>query len=70
MVHTGFMSNRTKEIKDRLKQFKKNNLALRKTIAKRIYRLDASQNALRGVEEAIGGKLAEKSRSRVSQRSC
>jgi hypothetical protein len=70
MVHTGFMSNRTKEIKDRLKQFEKNNLALRKTIAKRLDRLDASQNALRGVEEAIGGKLVEKSRSRVSQRPC
>jgi hypothetical protein len=41
------MFNPTNEIKDRLRQFRKRNLAFRKTIAKRQKELDASQNARR-----------------------
>jgi hypothetical protein len=53
------MPKRTKDVterfvEERLKQFEKSNLAIRKKNAKR---LDASQNALRVVEQAIGGKL-------------
>ena len=39
---------------ERLKEFQENNLALSKKIAKS---LDASQNVLRVVERAVGGKL-------------
>jgi hypothetical protein len=58
------MPKRTKDVterlvEERLKQFEKSNLAIRKKNAKR---LDASQNALRVVEQAIGGKLVEKKR--------
>jgi len=43
----GIMFNPTNEIKERLQQFKKRNLAFRKTIAKRQKELDASLNARR-----------------------
>jgi hypothetical protein len=49
------MAKRPKNSKDRLEQFEKSDLALRKKIAKRRDRLDASQIALRVVETAIGG---------------
>jgi hypothetical protein len=45
--------------RERLEQFEKSDLALRKTIAQRRKWLDASQNALRVVEQAIGGRLVE-----------
>ena len=59
MGHRGFMPKRTTEIterlaQERLKQFEKSNLAIRKNNARR---LDASRNALRVVERTIGGKL-------------
>ena len=47
-----------------LNDVEKNQLAIRAVIAKRKGRLDASQNALRVVEQAIGGKLVNKTSSR------
>ena len=56
------MSKRTNEMNERLEQFAKSDLALRKTIAKRQARLDASRNERRVVEQAIGGQLIENKR--------
>jgi hypothetical protein len=57
-AHSGFMPKRTTDLtaelkRERLELFHKSNLALRKAIAKRQKQLDASQNALRAVEQAI-----------------
>ena len=54
------MPKRTKDLtehlkRERLELFERSNLALRKSIAKRLGRPDASQNVLR----AIGRKAAE-----------
>jgi hypothetical protein len=48
--------------RERLEQFERSNLAIHKTTARRQKQLDASQNALRVVEQAIGGKLVETKR--------
>jgi hypothetical protein len=57
MAHSGFMPKLTKDITERLaearfKQFERSNLSLRKTIAKRQMKLDASRNPRRVVETA------------------
>ena len=49
-VHNGFMPKRTQDPteilkRERLEQFERSDLMLRKTIAKRKVRLDASQHA-------------------------
>jgi hypothetical protein len=65
MAHSGFMPKLTKDITERLaeerfKQFEKSDSAILRTIARRQKRLDANQNALRDVGQAIGGKLITK----------
>jgi hypothetical protein len=47
------------ELKKKLIKLEKQASALRATAVKHQRRLDASQNALRIVEQAIGGKLVE-----------
>jgi uncharacterized coiled-coil DUF342 family protein len=54
------ITRRMDKLKSKFKKLTKENLALQKAITKKKARLDASQNALRVVEQAIGGKLVEK----------
>jgi hypothetical protein len=54
------ITSHSAKLKAKLSRFEKKATA----IHKRQRRLDASQNALRVVESAIGGKLIEKSRPR------
>ena len=63
------MSSHMEKIKEKLEQFSKKDLALRKTIAKRQDRLDARQNAHRAVERAIGVEPNQKWRGQEYQRS-
>ncbi len=58
-------SRNTKKVVQELEQREKKKLAIRAAIA-RASRLDASQNALRIVEQAIGGKLIESKTHRKS----
>ena len=48
--------------RERLELFAKSDLTLRKTIARRMKPLEGSQNALRIVEQAIGGMQVENKR--------
>jgi predicted nucleic acid-binding Zn-ribbon protein len=54
------------KLEQRFEKLEKKNLPLSASIAKTRSRLDASQNALRVVEQAIGGKLVESKPHRKS----
>ena len=45
------------DVIEEIEAFEKRDLAHRQTIAKRLDRLDASHNALRVAEKAVGGKM-------------
>jgi len=55
-------SSKAKKVVLELEQREKRKLDIRAAIARSNARLDASQNTLRVVEQAIGGKLIEKKR--------
>jgi hypothetical protein len=54
-------NRKSSKIAQELEQREKKKLAIRDSLA-RVNRMDASQNALRIVEQTIGGKLIEKKR--------
>ena len=52
-------SRKTRRLAEELDNIEKEQLTFSAASKKRKARLDASQNALRAVEQAIGGKLVE-----------
>jgi uncharacterized coiled-coil DUF342 family protein len=56
----GKIISKLDKLKSKFEKLTKNNLVLQKSIDKKKARLDASQNALRVVEQVTGGKLVEK----------
>lgn len=70
-AHSEFMPKRTfklDQLKAKADKLTKQHLAVHASITKTKARLDASQNALRVVEQAIGGKLISKPNLESSRR--